>query len=307
MGNILLGRHGKIIYPVDRGKRRDKSHALHIHDRLDADLAELDTHLLECACDAIGKRPSQHSPVEYLPLFPQAEQGHFLLNISKTEQTAERLAEHSRQRTPGHAPLKGQDKEQVQDHIERGADDQEDQRGAAVPQSPERIGKEIIYEGKDQPAENDPQIHSRGTDNILRHLKEDKQRMGKDQQKDCDCRGKPKPADHRCTDLPFQLRVFLRPILGAHQDPRAHAHTADKQDHHIHDRPRSPHRRQRIIPHKLTHDHRIRCIIRQLEQIAQYERDRKSGKLGDDLPLRHIRRHILKSSHNKIQHTPALL
>ena len=92
MGDIPLRGHGKIIHPVNSGKRGDKGYPLYIHHRLHADLPQLDTHLLQRAGDPVGKGPPQDRRVEDPPLLPQAQKRHLLLNIDHAEKTTDPLA-----------------------------------------------------------------------------------------------------------------------------------------------------------------------------------------------------------------------
>ena len=77
--------------------------------------------------------------------------------------------------------------------------------------------------------------------------------------------GKNQAADERCTDLPLQTAVMFCPVLGTHKDTGTHTHAADKQNHHIHNRPCCPHCRQSIISNKPSYDHRIRRIVSKLK------------------------------------------
>ena len=83
MGDILLRRHGEIIYPVDGSKCRNKCHSLHIDDGLYADLSQLDAHLLQGACNSIVECPKQDRTVEDSPLLSQTEKRDLFLNIDQ--------------------------------------------------------------------------------------------------------------------------------------------------------------------------------------------------------------------------------
>ena len=108
------------------------------------------------------------------------------------------------------------------------------------PQGTERIRKKVINKCKDQTHEYDPQVYRSRMDDVIRHLQKSQERIGKNNKEQGDNCRKYQPAQHGRTDLALQLIVFLRPVLGAHQDPGAHAHAAYKKNDHIHDRPAVP-------------------------------------------------------------------
>ena len=67
--------------------------------------------------------------------------------------------------------------------------------------------------------------------------------------------------------------------MRAHQDSRAHTHSCDKQDHHIHDRTCGPNRRKGVVPDKFSYNYRVRRVVSKLKQIPQHQRDRKPCNL----------------------------
>ena len=178
MGDILLGRHSEIIHTVDGGKCRDKCHALHIDDGLHADLSPAGyTSLLQGARNSVVEGPEQDRAIEDFPLLSQTKYRDLFLNIDQAEQTAQRLAQHSRQRASRDAPFHHDYEEKIEHNIKDRADDQKIQRHFTVAQGPQCIGKEIIDKGKDQTHKDDPQVHYRRMDNVFRHLQKPQQRI----------------------------------------------------------------------------------------------------------------------------------
>ena len=177
MSDILLRSHGEIIHTVDGSKCRDKCYSLHIDDRLHADLAQLDTHLLQGARNPVVEGPEQDRAVEDFPLLSQTKDWDLFPNIDQAEQTAQRLAQHCSQRAPRDAPFHHDYEEKIEHNIKDRADDQKIQRHFTVAQGPQCIGKEIIDKGKDQTHKDDPQVHYRRMDNVFRHLQKPQQRI----------------------------------------------------------------------------------------------------------------------------------
>ena len=182
MGDIPLGRHSKIIHPVNGGKCRDKFNALYIYHGLHTDLPQLNAHLLQGACYSVCERSPQYGNIKNSPFLSQTEKGHFLLNINHTEQAAQPFAQNCSRRAARHTAFQDDHEKQIQHNVKKGTDNQKIQRHSAVPQCPQCIGEKVVNKGKDQSHEHNPQIHSRRVHNIRRNLQKIQQRTGEENQ-----------------------------------------------------------------------------------------------------------------------------
>ena len=214
----------------------------------------------------------------------QARQGHHC---------AEYLAEYGSQCHAGHIHMKGNDKQQVQDHIHNTADRQENQRPLRVAPGPQGSNAVIIQRGGRRPREIDIEIGQGQRINVRRRgdrpqhpsRSHTAHAAQQDPAQQCQC--------HRRVDRSRDLffPAALAQIAGndhidAYGDP-------DQQvDHQIYDRRGAAHRRETGIACITPHDHNIRGVKQQLQYAGRHQRQTEYQQFRKKRPCEHIHRAV---------------
>ena len=179
------------------------------------------------------------------------------------------LRHHRSDGDSGHSQSEGQDKPQIQHHVQHGGKDQKRQRRSGISQRVEHGGKDIVHEQKGHAQKIDSQIGSRRIQDIARRIQPDQDlpvhREAEHPKEDSHAQ----KGDERRIDRSFHpVKPPCPKILGG--DDRS-ADPASDGDHHEHigQGIGGSDRRQRVLSHKPPHNDGVRHIIKLLEQVAQ--------------------------------------
>ena len=93
----------------------------------------------------------------------------------------------------------------------------------------------------------------------------------------------------RCLHLP----IFFCPQILACKDRSTHSAADRHHDEHCRKGIRRPYGRQRVLPHKISDDHRVRHVIELLKQISNDHRQRKKQHGAPRLPIDQIQLHLI--------------
>ena len=239
------------------------------------------------------RHPDLQDPSHDRPVDPKAADVHVNPGFVPHQQHqkrhgAENIGDHRGDGDTVHAAVKSHDKDQVQRHVHRTGQNQNDERGSGVSPAPENGCLEIIQHDERHAGEIDPEIDRRQRRHRTRNRHELQNRANENE---ADASGD-HAAQHRNNDgcvhrLGDPLPVIPADTLG-NDRIGADGQTHKKIDQQADDRPVTAHGRHGVFPHEAADDGDIRRIEQLLQHGPRRQREGKHQKLVPQRPVEHI-------------------
>ena len=274
-----IGHHGKPIHTHDDDVGRDYHFSHGVGQRLN--------HHHGAGHDGLGdarRNADLHDPpgdllviAQGLPV--QIEQSAHTEQLAIAAYRRNSLGQNGGQRNAGNLHAEARHKPQVQHHIQRRCQQQEDQRRNAVAQAPQNTREHIVHEESQNAVEIDVQVILAPVNDRPGGIQQSQHGPGNQRSHYHDKRGGNQGQRNTVADIPGQaLPVSGTKGLGNH-DPRTGGNPHKQGQQQVQNRGRTAHGRQGIVAHIHTHNDGIRRVIQLLGDIAQQHRNRKPQNL----------------------------
>ena len=207
--------------------------------------------------------------------------------LKQAEDGADELGNDGRKSGASHTHMESSYEQKIQNHVYHRRDDQVDQRVGAVAHGLKDADKNIIKHERDGTAEIDAEVGDGIGQHIFRRA-HPYQQHGSEQKADYGEQHTGHQAEcHCCVDGLLYLVDLSGTIISGNDDARADGNAVEKAHHQKNEASGGAYGRQGLASKKVSHDQRIRSIIKLLKEIPEKKRDGKSSKFFGDRPLGH--------------------
>ena len=199
---------------------------------------------------------------------------------------AHRLAENRRDRRAVHAEVQRHNEQQIQQHIQERAENQEIQRTLGVAHSAQDARAHVIDEVEHHSQEINADVGKRMVEDIRGCAHDGERQRRHDQSHDHEHQTARNAERRRGVHRKACLRRAVRPVILRNDDRRARGQADEKADQQVDQRSRgAAHGRQSLLAHILSHDNGVHGIVQLLKKRPQHDGEEKDQKLLPDHAL----------------------
>ena len=275
------GTAGEVAHPVAGRHCRHRCAAQTVHCRLQDHAADGGDGVLQSHGNAhaaeIFKVPGTEPPVR----LPGHQQRKLLDDVHQAGQPGAELRDHCGDGSSLHPHAEGDDKQQIQPHIQQRRQSQKHHRGAAVPQRPDQGGEQVVENGSGDAQKDDENVVVGVIQNVAGGLHPDQnlpaEHTDQDGEHQRQNHRQPNPVGH----VAPQAVTVLGPKPLGHRDGNAVAHPHTESDDHKVDGAGGAHPGEGIHPQVLAYNHGIHHAV---DLLKDHPQQHGNGKAQNQLP-----------------------
>ena len=245
--------------------------------------------------DSHRQRDAQMRPVEREIRPPvgktRVQRGHAAQDEHEAEQIAADLRGERRERGAGDAPAQHENRDGLEDDVERESGREQDRRRLAVAERAHEIRLRLIEDEEADARVDEADEGIRALEDLRRRLHPEEELPAKE---DADCREHDacREREHGARrDAPPDALLVARAEALPRIDGKPRREADDKAEHEEHQWPRRANGRERIDAEKAPDEERVDERVELLENIARDERQSKKENQPRGFALREIFRH----------------
>ena len=205
----------------------------------------------------------------------------------QAQKPAEKLGDDGGKGGAAHAGMKDADEDEVQDHVQHGAEDQVLEGVLPVAHRLHHAAETVVEHKSQASGKKGADIgggelhHVLGSAHGLQHP------GGEEHAEDRHEYARRQAEGHVGVDGLFQAVIVLGTEIAGDEHPGACRDAHEKADDQKDQGARGAHRGQSVVSQQIAHDQGVRCVVELLKQVSQKERSRESKDLARDGALRH--------------------